>query len=656
MMRTTQPHLLHTTTEPANAFKYLNYLSTKMGWKQRTELEAPPTATSFPYQAQDRMAAVEALWKGVVRPSWQAFKHVSFGDKKRWSTGYIHGASGVGKTRFDLEFLDLLADYLTDQPADDEVVSLRAALKNSKTVVLDIRHNGNRIKEDEAEWPPEVILGLRLARQYWFPHVSYSDVRFAFQFHARRDPTLWHTFALRSVLLAIEQHKATPTQGDPSPRIPDVLHIAIDEIQTAFSFMVPYRGGAQRSALEPLSTGFNRALQGAISESRGLFVLGTLSGTAVRHVTEVLDPTDATTTSVLLPPLSAKPVRELVASFRFKLQVAGQPVTVSGQEWLDKGGKPFERLLATIGGNARAIECLESVLKDEGPPSGSIRLNGISDKLTTAIAKMFNIDSWGRQGYGRFGLLLALAGIPVTRESVVGFEPGTPQQQRPQPITVADLERAGIVHLRPPPLSDSDQPDRWVNTWNVKGYSVMEVPFVLAKAALDAMQNDELLVDASSLLVDFYPSAASFEKLALEHRVLRHNVASEWARREGRAYVDARDLFCGTICHPSFTKLRFVPAATVRSVLETCAAGVWWRTSSAAAKEDGAAQASTEVPPTCVTLQDGTTVELASTSPYAFLLSGSNAVDGLLNEQLISHPPNKVSADLSPSPLSPLPQ
>jgi hypothetical protein len=134
--------------------------------------------------------------------------------------------------------------------------------------------------------------------------------------------------------------------------------------------------------------------------------------------------------------------------------------------------------------------------------------------------------------------------------------------------------------------------------------------------------------------------------------VLRHNVASEWARREGRVYVDARDLFCGTICHPSFTKLRFVPAATVRSVSETCAAGVWWRTSSAAAKEDGAAQASTEVPPpTCVTLQDGTTVELASTSPYAFLLSGSNAVDGLLNEQL-SHPPNKVSADL---PLS-LPQ
>jgi hypothetical protein len=89
-----------------------------------------------------------------------------------------------------------------------------------------------------------------------------------------------------------------------------------------------------------------------------------------------------TTTSVLLPPLSAKPVHELVASFQFKLQVAGQPVTVSGQEWLDKGRKPFERLLTTISSNAHAIECLESVLRWEGPPSRSIHLNKISDKLT----------------------------------------------------------------------------------------------------------------------------------------------------------------------------------------------------------------------------------------------------------------------------------
>jgi hypothetical protein len=99
-----------------------------MGW---TMLEAPLTATHFPYQAQDHMAANEALWKGMVQPSWQAFKHSSFCDKKQWSTGFIHSTSRVGKTHFNLKFLNLLANYLTNQPADYKVVSLQATLKNS---------------------------------------------------------------------------------------------------------------------------------------------------------------------------------------------------------------------------------------------------------------------------------------------------------------------------------------------------------------------------------------------------------------------------------------------------------------------------------------------------------------------------------------------
>ncbi len=75
----------------------------------------------------------------------------------------------------------------------------------------------------------------------------------------------------------------------------------------------------------------------------------------------------------------------------------------------------------------------------------------------------------------------------------------------------------------------------------------------------------ELLVGARTLLADFYPTAQSFKKQILEQRVLRHNVASEWARLQGLAYVEAGDLFCGSICHPSFTELCFKPAVTVRS-------------------------------------------------------------------------------------------
>lgn len=635
--------------------EYLKQLSTKWSWPPPSaKLKAPPTATHFLYRAQDRMDSVEALWRGVVQPSWQAYRSGYFDDKKAWSTGFIHGASGVGKTRFNLEFLALLADYLTSDASkayrspDDEVESLHAALKNSKTVVLDIRHNGLALKVDETEWPPEVILGLRLAHNYWWPHVPYSEVYDAFRWQVREDPTLWGTFSLGRVLFAIRQHKAAPTRDDPSPRIPSMLHIAIDEIQSVFDTMAPYGGGSSvRSAPEPLSTALNRALQGAISQSQGLYVLGTLSGTAARHATEVLHATDATSTGVLLSPLSAKTVRQIVASFQFRFEPQpGQPEMVSGQEWLEKGGKPFERLLTTIGGNARALECLERVLKTQGSPSKPLRLNQITTELTKEVRNTFNIESWGRKGSGQFGLLLALAGIPVTRESVVAFEePSTPQQP-PRPITVAELEKIGVVHLRPPPPSDPGQPDSWVNTWDVQELAVMEVPFVLAKAALDLAvkskrhqrhQLHQLLKEASRLLADFYPTAASFEKLALEHRVLRHNVASEWARRQGLTYVDAADLFCGTICHPSLTELSFVPAATVRHVSEPAGAGVWWR-----AAKGGGPQASKEVPPTSVILEDGTTVELGSTSPYALLLSGSNAVDGVLNEQLSHTPPKNV--------------
>ena len=47
------------------------------------------------------------------------------------------------------------------------------------------------------------------------------------------------------------------------------------------------------------------------------------------------------------------------------------------------------------------------------------------------------------------------------------------------------------------------------------------------------------------------------------------------------------------------------------------------------------------VPPTSVSRQDDTTVKLSSKSPYAVPLSGANAMDSVLNEQLYA-PPHKV--------------
>jgi hypothetical protein len=220
----------------------------------------------------------------------------------------------------------------------------------------------------------------------------------------------------------------------------------------------------------------------------------------------------------------------------------------------------------------------------------------------------------------------------VTRKSVVS-KPGMPHPQR---VTVADLEKAGLVHLRPPPPG---RVEHWATTWNVTQKDlVMELPFVLAQAALLATsdchehpRDEELFTGARRVLAHLYPNASSFEQLALEHRVLRHNVASEWARRRRRNYVEARDLFCGTICDPSLTKLRFAQAPKVRR-LSPPAVGVWWN-----AAAEGRRGKRSKVP-TSIALQNGTTVELLQphSPPYAILLSGPNAVDGLLNEQL--HP------------------
>jgi hypothetical protein len=74
-------------------------------------------------------------------------------------------------------------------------------------------------------------------------------------------------------------------------------------------------------------------------------------------------------------------------------------------------------------------------------PTESLDLDEISAKLIKRVQRMFNIKGWGR--YGQFGLLLALAGIPVTRDSVVDVAmPARPQQQaRGDPGRRTQLQR-----------------------------------------------------------------------------------------------------------------------------------------------------------------------------------------------------------------------
>ncbi len=165
-----------------------------------------------------------------------------------FTTAFIHGARGVGKTRLELELLHLMHEYASNPKfqCDSAVQELKQVLEESKTVILDIRHGSN-----EAKWPADVILGLRLAHQYWFPYVPYIQLREVVMERANKDPSLLHLFPVHHVLRGICEKPAAPTSNDPSPRIPRMIHIAVDEFQHAFN-LVPLSRPFQKHRATPV--------------------------------------------------------------------------------------------------------------------------------------------------------------------------------------------------------------------------------------------------------------------------------------------------------------------------------------------------------------------------------------------------------------------
>jgi len=115
------------------------------------EASKPPTSFYFPYQKEDRIEDLEKLWKEAISINWKSFLERRFSDKKAWISMFIHGISGIGKTRFFLMLLELLKEYIAKPSFDNDadVVALRKALSKSRTVLLDIRHGGSRISNEE---------------------------------------------------------------------------------------------------------------------------------------------------------------------------------------------------------------------------------------------------------------------------------------------------------------------------------------------------------------------------------------------------------------------------------------------------------------------------------------------------------------------------
>jgi hypothetical protein len=316
-------------------------------------------------------------------------------------------------------------------------------------------------------------LGLRLASNYWFPNIPYDKIRHSVELRLEHQRSLLRVFELSNVL----QHISQPSMpsSNTNPEIPQVLHIAIDEIQTAFEMGTSYQGSRELEApkTEPLSKALNRALINAISSSSQLFVIGTMAGTAVEHPKEVLDATDHPSFNILLKNLSLNSILNIAQSFQF---TKDGRIVATGEDWLKKG-EIFNRILLASGGNARSLECLQEVLnKRYTPPPKVFDLQEMIEPWVESVAQKFNVESWGKgDGNYLFGLYLGLAGIPVTRNLNIS-PPKAPK------VTIEELERAGLIQLRPPPDIISSV---WRNTWGVGPNNlIIDIPLILVLAIL----------------------------------------------------------------------------------------------------------------------------------------------------------------------------
>jgi hypothetical protein len=77
-------------------------------------------------------------------------------------------------------------------------------------------------------------------------------------------------------------------------------------------------------------------------------------------------------------------------------------------------------------------------------------------------------------------------------------------------------------------------------------------------------------------LKDFYHNPTTFEQALTRHGWFRFKVASHWAALEGRDFVPAKDLFCGSICTPKFAGRKFKPSFDMEYIT-TPVKGVWCR-------------------------------------------------------------------------------
>ena len=303
----------------------------------------------FPYQTIGRIDTLNVLHKSITDNNFDNFLNSTQRKKTKCISYFIHGSSGIGKTRFSGELLSLLYNHKPSYSIQnvDKLKKFQDSIKpeSSFTILLDLKNNGDDIHNvmNEIALPPNIIIGLRVASKYWFPKIKYLNF---LEVVKQNFSDIIELFDVNTIVSFMNVY---PPYGWKT--IPSSIHISVDEIQTVFTTDVKHHSESNKT--EPLSRGLNRALLNSTSFSSSIFILVKFAGTSFDSLKIYLEPTDLLSQSIPLPPLSKESILNIVKSFIY----SKEKKIIKGQDWLNLG-KKFKRILYSLGGNPRALESL----------------------------------------------------------------------------------------------------------------------------------------------------------------------------------------------------------------------------------------------------------------------------------------------------------
>ena len=204
----------------------------------------------FMFDFVSREEQVRRYCDEVLLPRFQLFR-AQQADKAKFAAAFFYGQSGIGKSRLSRDLLPQALRYLQQQQGvPSELLDL---LNRSATLLIDLRHNGERVSDEElASLSADVIIGLRVAAKY----VGHDVV--GVRQLALRETGLREALALPAVLKAIsDENMAAGTSAG-------MLHLTIDEVHFFFDTSVRYQGGAvPAQQTEPPARAIMRSVMGA---------------------------------------------------------------------------------------------------------------------------------------------------------------------------------------------------------------------------------------------------------------------------------------------------------------------------------------------------------------------------------------------------------